>query len=78
MKARFVYNGQIIAGGNIEVVPEEGIYVEVQETDKVYMVTAVMFKVLLNGETGIFVYLGDTSPHIERFLKNYQKTEETK
>ena len=78
MIARFVYNGKIIAKGTIAVVPAEGSYVEIQETGNVYQVTATMFKVVLNGEAALFIYLGDTFPHIERFLTNYQPMEAQK
>ena len=71
MKVRYIYNGQIVGGGYLTHIPIEGNFVEFQEIGKIYRITSVMFKTLLNGDVAVMIYLGDITPETEHRLRNY-------
>ena len=72
MTARYVYKNTIIGGGNLQVIPQEGNFVEIQAWHQIYRVEAVMFKVTLSGDMGVMIYLCDIMENTEKMLRNYK------
>ena len=71
MSVNYVYDGRIIAKGNLVSVPREGDFIEFQAADKICMVEATLFKVLLDGSVGAIIYLTDIMPKTETKLRSY-------
>lgn len=72
MTARYVYKNTIIGNGNLQVIPQEGNFIEIQALHKIYKVEAVMFKVTLSGNVDAIIYLRDIMENTEKMLRNYK------
>ena len=72
MNVRYVYNGTLIGSGWLQTIPREGNFVEFQTVHKIFVVTDVMFKTVLNGDVGVLIYLSDIRPEKEHKLRNYK------
>ena len=71
MQVRYVYKGQMIGNGYMTAIPRTGDFIEWQAADKILKVEAVMFKVVLSGDTGAIIYLKDVMDKTEEMLRNY-------
>ena len=71
MQVRYVYRGKIVGHGYMTVIPRTGDFIEWQATDRILKVEAVMFKVVLSGDTGAIIYLKDIMDKTEEMLRNY-------
>lgn len=71
MQVKFVYRGQMIGGGNMDIIPRVGDFFEYQLLSKMFKVEAVMFKVVLSGDTGAIIYLVDVLATTEAKLRTY-------
>lgn len=72
MTAIYIYNGRVIARGNLQIIPHEGNFIEFQAEGLIFKVNAVMFKTVLNGEVGVIIYLIDVMGATERYLRDYK------
>ena len=72
MNVRYVYKGLIIANGKMPTLPQEGNFLEIQEIQKIFIVTNVMYTVLLSNNIGAIIYLSDITSEKERMLRNYK------
>ena len=71
MQVRYVYQGKIIGNGHMTVIPRVQEFIEFQTLGVIFKVKAVMFKVLLSGDTGAIIYLIDIMDETENMLRNY-------
>jgi hypothetical protein len=71
MYIRYVYKGKMIGGGYMNVIPRTGDFIEYQTSGKIFKVEAVMFKIVLSGDTGAIIYLTDVMSETEDKLRNY-------
>lgn len=72
MTVRYIYKGEIIGGGTIQIIPQEGQFVEFQTANKIFIVTDVMFKTVLSGDVCAMIYLGDITLEKEQKLRKYK------
>lgn len=71
MNVRYVYNGKIFGCGYMTIIPMVGDFIEHQQSGIIFKVKAVMFKVLLSGDTGAIIYVTDIMEETEKMLRNY-------
>lgn len=71
IQVRYVYKGQMIGSGYMTVIPRTGDFIEWQAADRIFRVEAVMFKVVLSGDTGAIIYLKDILEKTEEMLRKY-------
>lgn len=74
----YIYKGTVMSNkgvtighGNTPCIPRTGDFLEIQSASEIYKVSAVMFKILLEGTMAAVVYLTDIMPETEEKLRKY-------